>query len=484
MTTHSIGMAALLMTSLLPGDPSRMRAIVHHEYGSPDVLRLEAVEKPVPTDDQLLIRVRAASVNPLEWHNLRGTPYLMRLETGLRRPKSARLGVDFSGTVEAVGRNVTGFKPGDEVFGGKSGALAEYVCVTPRAVLAKPANLTFEQAAAVPIAAVTALQGLRDHGKLRAGEKVLVNGASGGVGTFAVQIAKVLGAEVTGVCSTRNVDLVRSLGADRVVDYTRENFTEGTERYDLILDMVGNHDLLDLRHVLKPDGRYVMVGGPSGRWTRPMDRALRAMILSRFVSQEMGMCLANLNPEDLATLRDLMAAGKVTPVIDREFRLSEVPEAIRYLETGRARGKVVIVVEGDDGATVDPPPAEGRMAGIVGDVVAPVAVVALLIGGPIVAALALNRRFRRNHPGKRPYRWGYFFAILMLVRTAVVGMLLEIGLPAWIACVAVSGVLSWFFARRRRWAWIALTILSFNPVLWVLQGIYLRKRWREDAVRA
>lgn len=480
----SIAVAALLFSSPAIAQPPRMKAVVHHEYGSPDVLRLETVDKPVPNDEQLLIRVHAASVNPLDWHSMRGTPYLMRLDAGLRRPKSTRLGVDFSGIVEAVGRNVTGFKPGDEVFGGKNGAFAEYVCATPRAVVAKPANLTFEQAASVPIAAVTALQGLRDSGKLRAGESVLINGASGGVGTFAVQIARVLGAEVTGVCSTRNVELVRSLGADRVVDYTRENFTEGTERYDLILDMVGNHDLLDLRRVLKPAGRYVMVGGPSGRWTRPMDRALRAMILSRFVSQEMGMCLANLNPEDLATLRDLMAEGKVTPVIDREYKLSEVPEAIRYLETGRARGKVVIAVDGDDGATVDPPPAESSVSRIFGDVIAPVAVVAVLFGGPIVAALALNRRFRRNHLGKRPYRWGYWFAIVMLLRTVVLGMLFEIGLPAWIACVAVSGVLSWFFARRRRWAWVALTILSLNPVVWVLQGIYLRKRWREDLVQA
>lgn len=461
-----------------------MKAIVHHEYGPPEVLRLEAIEKPVPADDQLLIRVRAASVNPLEWHFMRGTPYLMRLDGGLSRPKSTRMGVDFSGTVEAVGRNVTGFAPGDAVFGGKNGALAEYVCATPRAVVAKPANLSFEQAAAVPIAAVTALQGLRDSGKLQPGQKVLINGASGGVGTFAVQIAKVLGAEVTGVCSTRNVDLVRSLGAERVVDYTRENFTEGTERYDLILDMVGNHDLLDLRRVLNPDGRYVMVGGPSGRWTRPMDRALRAMILSWFVSQEMGMCLASLNPEDLTTLRDLMAAGTVTPVIDREFKLSEVPEAIRYLETGRARGKVVVVVEGDDGTTVEAPPAESAARRIVGDWIAPIAVVAVLVFGPVVAALALNRRFRRNHPGKRPYRWGYYFAIAMLLRTAVLGVLLEIGLPAWIVGVGATVALSWFFARRRRWAWVALTILSLNPILWILQGVYLRKRWREDAARA
>lgn len=275
MNLRRFGRLALLVPGLVAPPAAGvenappMRAVVRHAYGGPEVLRVEAVEKPVPTDDQLRIRVHAASINPLDWHYLRGAPYLMRLDSGLTRPTSPRLGVDFAGTVEAVGRNVSGFKPGDEVFGGRNGALAEYVCVSPRAVVAKPANVTFEQAAAVPIAAVTALQGLRDRGKLRAGEKVLINGASGGVGTFAVQIAKVLGAEVTGVCSTRNVELVRSLGADRVVDYTRETFTEGAERYDLILDMVGNHDLLDLRRVLKPEGRYVMIGGSSGRWMRP-----------------------------------------------------------------------------------------------------------------------------------------------------------------------------------------------------------------------
>jgi NADPH:quinone reductase-like Zn-dependent oxidoreductase len=256
------------------------------------------------------------------------------------------LGVDFAGQVEAVGRNVTQFRPSDEVFGGRDGAFAEYVCVREdRAVVLKPANLTFEQAASVPVAAVTALQGLRDKGRVQPGQKVLINGASGGVGTFAVQIAKSFGAEVTGVCSTRNVAMVRSIGADHVVDYTKEDFTEGAQRYDLILDNVGNRSLLENRRVLKPKGKYIMVGGPSGRWIDPLPRALDAFLLSRFVSQDMTMFLAELNKEDLTILRDLMQAGKVTPVIDRRYRLSEVPEAIRYLEAGHARGKVVVTVE-------------------------------------------------------------------------------------------------------------------------------------------
>ncbi len=323
-----------------------MKAIVYCEYGSPDVLRLEDVEKPAPGDDQICVRVRAAAVNPLDWHYVRGTPYVGRLEMGLRKPKVIRLGVDFAGTVESVGRSVTQFKPGDEVFGGRTGAFAEYVCVREgRAVVLKPPNVTFEQAAAVPVAAVTALQGLRDEGTLQPGQKVLINGASGGVGTFAVQIAKSLGADVTGVCSTRNVEMVRSIGADRVIDYTREDFTRSGERYDLILDNVGNHSLLDCRRALAPNGRYVQVGGPSGRWVDPLPRALGAYVLSLFVKQDMGAFLAELDKEDLTTLRDLMQAGKVTPVIDRRYRLSEVPAAIRYLEEGHARGKVVITVE-------------------------------------------------------------------------------------------------------------------------------------------
>lgn len=330
-----------------PSDGTRrMKAIVYREYGSPDVLRLEDVEKPTPGDDEVLVKVRAAAVNPLDWHFLRGTPYFMRLGAGLLRPKVTRLGVDFAGTVEAVGGKVTRFRPGDEVFGGRTGAFAEYVVVREdRALAPKPARLTFEQAASVPVAAITALQGLRDKGKLRAGQKVLVNGASGGVGTFAVQIARSLGAEVTGVSSTRNLELVRSIGADRVIDYTREDFTRGSDRYDLILDCVGNHPLLDLKGVLEPGGTYVMVGGPSGRWVDPMPRMLGALVLSRFVSQRMVMFLAELNQKDLITLGDLMQAGKLTPVVDRRYPLAQVPEAIRYLEQGHARGKVVIDLE-------------------------------------------------------------------------------------------------------------------------------------------
>ena len=325
---------------------NQMKAIVYCDYGSPDVLKVEDIEKPAPGDDQVLVRVRAASVNPLDWHYMRGTPYFMRLGAGLRKPKVTRLGVDFAGTVEAVGRNVNRFKPGDEVFGGRTGAFAQYVLVREdRAVALKPANLTFEQAASVGVAAITALQGLRDKGQIQPGQKVLINGASGGVGTFAVQIAKSFGAEVTGVCSTRNVNMVRSIGADRVIDYTKEDFTKGAERYDLILDNVGNHSLLESRRALKPKGKYIMVGGPSGRWIDPLPRALNALVLSRFVSQDIRMFLAELNKEDLTILRDLMQAGKVKPVIDRQYRLTEVPEAIRYLEAGHARGKVVITLQ-------------------------------------------------------------------------------------------------------------------------------------------
>jgi len=323
-----------------------MRAIVHCDYGPPEVLKLETVEKPVPGDGEILVRVRAASLNPLDWHLMRGEPYVGRTTMGLRKPKSTRFGVDFAGTVVAVGSNVTAFGPGDEVFGAKTGALAEFVAVrADRAVVRKPASLTFEQAAAIPVAAVTALQGLRDEGKLKPGQKVLVNGASGGVGTFAVQIAKALGARVTGVCSGRNAELVRSIGADRVIDYTREDFTKGEERYDVVLDNVGNHALSDLRRVLAPGGRYVMVGGPKGRWLDPMPRAIGAALLSRVVRQHMGFFLARLDPADLSFLGELASAGKLTPVVDRRYTLGDVPEAVRYLEAGHARGKVVVAVE-------------------------------------------------------------------------------------------------------------------------------------------
>ena len=323
-----------------------MRAVVYCDYGPPEVLRVASVEKPVPNDDQVLVRVRAAAVNPLDWHFMRGTPYLGRMEMGLRRPKVTQLGVDFAGTVEAVGKNVTQFKPGDDVFGGRTGAFADYVAVrADRNVVLKPANVTFEQAAAIPVAASTALQAVRDQGAVRAGQKVLVNGASGGVGTFAVQIAKWLGADVTGVCSTRNADMVHSIGADHVIDYTKEDFTKGAERYDVVIDNVGNHSLSDVRHVLKPDGKYVMVGGPAGRWVDPLPRAFSALLYSRFVSQDMRFFLAQLTKKDLTVLHDLVQDGKVTPVIDRRYKLDEIQEAVRYMETGRARGKVVVTME-------------------------------------------------------------------------------------------------------------------------------------------
>ena len=314
----------------------------------PEVLKLEDVEKPVPNDNQLLVRVRAASVNPLDL-TIRG-PWLLRPLFGMRKPKDTRLGVDYAGTVEAVGKNVTQFKPGDEVFGGRNGALAEYVCVlADRAVVLKPANMTFEQAASVPVAAITALQGLRDKGKIQAGQKVLINGASGGVGTFAVQIAKSFGTEVTGVCSTRNVDLVRSIGADHVIDYTKEDFTKTDQRYDLIFDLVGNHSFSERRRILNPNGICVMAGVGGAGWhdgfaTRLLGE-LNAYVRSRFVSQKFIAYIAEFNKKDMSILGDLMQSGKMTPVIDRTYKLSETADALRYLETGHARGKVVITVD-------------------------------------------------------------------------------------------------------------------------------------------
>ncbi len=330
-----------------PSNP--MKAIVYCDYGLAN-LKLKEIEKPVPSDDQVLVRVHAASVNPYDWHFVEGTPKIMRMMgVGLRKPKDTRLGVDFAGTVEAVGKNVTQFKPGDEVFGGRGGAFAEYVCPrASRAVALKPANITFEQAASVNIAGITALQALRDKGNVQPGQKVLINGASGGVGTFAVQIAKSFGAEVTGVCSTRNIDLVRSLGADHVIDYTKEDFAKGAERYDVILDNVPNHSLSECRRILNPNGKYVMIGGGGpndSRWIGPFGRVINTMVLSPFVSQKMGMMMADANQKDLTVLGDMMQSGKVKPVIDRTYKLSEVPAAIAYVEQGHARGKVVITVE-------------------------------------------------------------------------------------------------------------------------------------------
>ncbi|HEY4813886.1 MAG TPA: NAD(P)-dependent alcohol dehydrogenase [Chthoniobacterales bacterium] len=322
-----------------------MKAIVYHRYGSPDVLQWEEIEKPAPGDNEVLIRVRAASVNPLDWHFMRGMPYVVRIPAGLRKPKVTGLGVDVAGQVEAVGRNVTQLKPGDEVFGSCRRAFAEYVCASDSSLVMKPDNVTFEQAASVPVAAFTALQGLRDKGHIQPKQKVLINGAAGGVGSFAVQIAKSFGADVTGVCSTRNVGMVRSIGADQVIDYTQEDFTKSGQRYDLLFDAVGNHSLFACRRVLTPKGVLIMAGGEGGRWmVRALGRAITALVLSRFVSQNLTGLLARTRKEDLTVMHQLMEAGKVTPVIDRCYRLSEVPEAIRYLEQGHARGKVVITV--------------------------------------------------------------------------------------------------------------------------------------------
>ncbi|NUL03752.1 NAD(P)-dependent alcohol dehydrogenase [Streptomyces lunaelactis] len=324
-----------------------MKAIVQDRYGSPDVLELREVDKPVVADHEVLVRVRTAAVNARDWHLMRGDPYLARLVLGFGRPKTKIRGTDFAGRVEAVGKDVNRFRPGDEVFGEADGAFAEYVCAPDDVVEPKPANLTFEQAAALPLAGNTALMGLRDLGRVQPGQKVLVNGASGGVGTFAVQIAKAFGAEVTGVCSTRNVDLVRSVGADHVVDYTQEDFTRNGRRYDVVLDLVGNRSLAECRRALTPAGTLVLSGGgvsEGGRLLGPMGLILRGQALSRFVSQRLLVLTATPNKENLAALRELAESGKVTPVIDRTYPLREVPEAIRYLEVEHAHAKVVITV--------------------------------------------------------------------------------------------------------------------------------------------
>jgi NADPH:quinone reductase-like Zn-dependent oxidoreductase len=323
-----------------------VKATVYHRFGSPDVLELQDVDQPDLTDDGVLVRVRASSVNPAEWFAVTGRPYIARPGAGLRRPKQTVPGGDFAGTVEAVGSAVTDLRPGDAVFGGTSsgGAFAEYVCVTGT-VVAKPANLTFEQAAAVPTAAVTALQGLRDHGRLRPGHTVLVNGASGGVGTFAVQLAKAFGAEVTGVCSTHNVELVRSLGADHVVDYTREDFTRSGRRYDLLLDVVGSRSWSDCRRVLGQDATLVLIGGPkTNPWVGPLGHVVSIRLASLRASQKVVFFLAKFNREDFLVLSELLETGKVTPAIDRRYQLSEVPAALGYLGEGHARAKVVITV--------------------------------------------------------------------------------------------------------------------------------------------
>jgi NADPH:quinone reductase-like Zn-dependent oxidoreductase len=322
-----------------------MKAITYHRYGPPEVLGLEEVDEPVVHDDDVLVRVRAASVNPRDWHFLRGLPYIVR-PVGLRRPKSGVLGSDIAGQVEAVGKAVTRFRPGDEVFAFVlSGAFAEHAAV-PEAVLGhQPATLTFEQAATVPLAALTALQGLRDHGRVQPGQKALILGASGGVGTFAVQLAKLFGAEVTGVSSTRNLELVRSLGADHVIDYTREDVTSSGQRYDLIFQLAGTRSPSDLRRALTPKGTLVLSSGESdGRWIGPLDRVIKAAVLSPFLRQRLVTFEAKQSRDDLRVLKELVESGRLSPVIDRTYPLIETSEAIRYLETGHARGKVVITV--------------------------------------------------------------------------------------------------------------------------------------------
>ena len=335
------------MAASAPAHQTTMKAIVRERYGPPDVLELRNVEIPAIDDDSILVRVRAAAVNAYDWHMMRGRPSLVRVVAGLRKPKSSAMGVDVAGQVEAVGKNVTQFRPGDEVFGSRSGSLAEYVRGTSQSFLVpKPARLTFEQAAAVPMAGTTALQGLRDKGQIKPGQKVLINGASGGVGTFAVQIAKAFGAHVTAVCSTRNVEQARSLGADEVIDYTKEDFTRGGKRYDLILDVAASGPLSARRRVLEPSGILVGVGSADSRYgmTSLLAGLVETAVLSRFGKQKMPFFLAKNSKEDLMVLTALIETGKIRPVIDRTYPLRETAEAIRYLEAGHARAKVVITV--------------------------------------------------------------------------------------------------------------------------------------------
>jgi len=325
-----------------------MKAILNCEYGVEN-LQLRDIEKPTPRENELLVHVRAASVNPVDGHTIRGG-WLMRPMSGMRKPKNTRFGTDFAGVVEAVGKDVTDFKPGDEVFGAKNGAVADYVCVkADRVIVMKPSNITFEQAGSVAVAGVTALQGLRDKGHIQSGQKVLINGASGGVGTFAVQIAKAFGADVTAVCSTRNIDLVKSIGADHVIDYTKEDFTKTDQRYDMLYDLVGNHSFSERRRILTPNGICVLAGiGGAGVHPGTLGRIWRNFwnaFLSNFSNQKFVFYIAKLTKDDLNVLRDLMQSGKVAPVIDRTYKIGETQAAVRYLEEGHARGKVVIVTE-------------------------------------------------------------------------------------------------------------------------------------------
>jgi NADPH:quinone reductase-like Zn-dependent oxidoreductase len=327
-------------------EENSLKAIVRDTYGSPEVLELREIAMPKIADEEVLVHVHAAGVGRDVWHIMTGLPYPIRLAGyGFRAPKNPVIGSDMAGVVEALGKNVTRFQPGDEVFGIGKGSYAEYVCAREDKLAPKPTNLTFEQAAVVAIMGSTALQALRDHGKVRPGQELLIIGASGGVGTYAVQIAKAFGANVTGVCSTTKVEMVRSIGADHVIDYTQEDFAEGDQRYDLILDIGGNSSLSRLRRALASRGTLVIVGGEGGgRWLGGTDRQLRAMMLSPFVGQKLGTFVNKENHEDMLVLKELIEAGKVTPIIDRTYPLAEVPEAIRYLEEGHARGKVVISV--------------------------------------------------------------------------------------------------------------------------------------------
>jgi NADPH:quinone reductase-like Zn-dependent oxidoreductase len=326
-----------------------MKAITYHQYGPPAVLQLEEVEKPAPKDDELLIKVQATAANAADWHLLRGFPFMLRLQFGLLKPKNKILGADIAGRVEAVGRNVKQFQPGDAVFGDSSGCgfggFAEYVCVRENVLALKPDHLTFAEAAAVPMAAVTALQGLRDKGQIQPGQKVLINGASGGVGTFALQIAKSFGTEVTAVCSARNVDMARSLGADHVIDYRQEDFTRNGERYDLILAANGHHSLAEYKRALNPKGICVVTGGSMAQIFQSL---LLGPLMSMTGSKKTGNLLARPNQKDLAFMKELLAAGKVVPVIDRRYPLSETAAALRYLGEGHARGKVVITTTTND----------------------------------------------------------------------------------------------------------------------------------------
>jgi NADPH:quinone reductase-like Zn-dependent oxidoreductase len=319
-----------------------MKAVVFKSYGSPDVLTIKEIEKPVPTDDEVLVRVKASSVNPAEWYAMTGL-FLARLGGGLFKPRDTRLGADYAGVVEAVGKNVREFKAGDEVFGGKHGAFAEYICVRDN-IAPKPANISFEQAGGVAIAALTALQGLRDHGKLQAGQKVLINGASGGVGTFAVQIARTFGAEVTAVCSTANVERAKSLGADIIVDYTKQDFTRNGQQYDLLFDIAGSRSWFACKRVLKPNATVVMVGGPKTPLIGPLSHIISMRVASFRASQKIVFFVANFNREDFSTLGKLMASGEVKPIVDRTYPLNRINEAMAYLGTGHARAKIILTM--------------------------------------------------------------------------------------------------------------------------------------------